>query len=434
MSDSEETISVCSDDAIAWCSYSGVIKQCECVGSDGNECSMCGMRTVMFDGYMDERFLKASPTQRAELIGMAYTIIDGATIVNKNTSKEVDELRRYYDNIISSQRDAFDKMKTEHSADMDGLREDVIRAREEREVYANQKCMGVVQEFEKYKENANILNEINESMKTIANNQLTMISPPTYSNSTIKADAGEDMIVSYLQKIPGMTVERTAGKAMCADIWCCYANCKIMIESKHVKRVNQVEVDKFHRDLKMNRRQCDGAIFVSISDDVCIPTKEMYFDLGTMDGQVPCVYVSSFESNRAYLFAAIRLIVYVKQHCGDSGSTPDVRDTIKKVTKMLESSTEQIRKTKATINVLNRDINKLEDILQDAVLLSTRNPNTQVDTIKNSSEEGSVSSSDCDTIASSDRSTPTFIDTEIYNEPEITLSTSCTKVRKYKNR
>ena len=285
--------------------------------------------TVELDGFVDARFVNATPEVRAKIINMYYVMVDNAQISTQNNSKEMEDMRLHNDRIIS------------------GLRAQVTMFVEDREKYAD----GLLREANKEKE---YMKEIIDVLKNT-----TAAATPSYTSATNKGDVGEDMIMSYLETIPGTKITKTADKAMSTDIWCTYGNCNIMIESKHVKRVKRCEMDKFHRDVAMNEAM-DGAIFISISDDVRIPHKMKYFDCEMFEGRVPCVYVSNFESNKHTLFAALQWMKLYKQRCGDNASISRLRDIFTGIMKDWETQTEALRKLKGTANSLLSDIVTIE--------------------------------------------------------------------------
>lgn len=336
MSDSEETISVCSDDANYILSENSDYFEERCENK-------CTSDTVLYEieGEVDARFADASPDVRADILRMYYVMVDNAQVSTRSNTKEIDDMRAHYDKLVASLRE---QLRVAMDTNSNDRFQDAL------------------------KEKMDTLTDMIETMRRDGE-------PTVYANNTDKGDAGENMILSVLETIPGTHVTNTSNKAMCADMWCNYANCDIMIESKHVKSVKNNEVVKFHRDIEMNTA-IDGAIFISISEGVRIPHRRKYFDFDMLDGRVPCVYLSDFEVNSQTLFLALQLIKLYKQRDGDNEVVIKLKEAFIGIMKEFEVEMDTIRKMKKTAKGFLTDLVKMDDCLRRSLNRMTETLNS----------------------------------------------------------
>lgn len=337
---------------------------CDCM-----KCSHCSSALYKIQGGVDPRFMSASPVVRGSILKMYYIMIDNAEITLKpTTTPDVNQQQQHYD-----------EMRAYYEKVIQGLREDAVKLREDREMYAMEirrqlhtECTLELQkkqlEVDHCAEKMSHLNEMNEmlrkeaaAMALAAAAAQTNPSTPQYSSNTNKGEVGEDMIVAYLETVAGTVVTKTANKAMSTDVWCAYGgHCNVMIESKHVKKVKKTELDKFYRDVDENRGGMDGAIFVSISEGVRIPHKMTYFDCELRDGRVPCIFVSNFENNNHLLFAALQWIKLYKQRCGDKAYISRMVDAFRDVMQQMEIQTEAVRMAKCAAKTMHDNVMGIE--------------------------------------------------------------------------
>jgi hypothetical protein len=308
---------------------------------------------LCFSGAVDERFIAANPEVRTRLVDTYYAIVDNLELCMKHKSDDDGEATRAY----------FDKV-------IKGLREDAVGLREERDVYATEMVQRHTKHLENELNNSNERNkhltEINEFLKKEKDVELVQ-----YKSCTEKGQVGENLIASYLETIPGTKMSMKSDVAMCSDIWCEYEDCNILIECKHMKTVKKRDMDKFHRDVRMNT--VDGAILVSISDGVRIPHKH-WFDCEILDGRVPCVYITSFESNKHVLFAALQWLKLYKQKCRNTPSAK-MKEMLVGVMDEWEKQISSLQKHKRLIKGLMDDV----VIMENSMMLTMTNVTAQME-------------------------------------------------------
>jgi len=288
---------------------------------------------------LDERFVNATPEIRTKTVQTYYMIVDSLEVCIKSKNDENaenDAIRNYFDKVIT------------------GLREDAVALRDERDKYA----MEMVERHTKNLENELIIaNERNKHMNEMNELLKKDVEEVQYKSCTEKGQIGENMIATYLESIPGTKMSLKNDVAMCSDIWCEYEDCNILIESKHMKTVKKRDIDKFYRDVRMNT--VDGAILVSISDGVRIPHKH-WFDCEILDGRVPCVYITCFESNKHVLFAALQWLKLYKQKCKNTPSAK-MKETLVGVMDEWEKQISSLQKHKRLIKGLMEDVVVMEN-------------------------------------------------------------------------
>lgn len=179
-----------------------------------------------------------------------------------------------------------------------------------------------------------------------------------YENNTAKGDDGEDMIETFLSAVPNLIITNTAKTPNCTDFRCTYGSHEFLIESKYVVKVKKETVDKFVRDVKVNANSIHGAVFVSITDGVRIPKKHT-FDYELVDG-VPCVYITSFETNKQTLLAALQWLELYNRNITGNLVSKTVTDMLYGVLDEWKHHFEALSKHKRAVRVIYEDVTRME--------------------------------------------------------------------------
>ena len=194
-----------------------------------------------------------------------------------------------------------------------------------------------------------------------------------YENNTAKGDTGEDMIEAYLSGIPNTSLVNTGKTPNCTDIRCTFGSHEFLIESKYVVKVKKETIDKFVRDVKANANSIHGAIFVSITDGVRIPRKQL-FDYELVEG-VPCVYIAHFETNPQALLAALQWLDLYNRNITGNRLSQTATDLLYSVLDEWKHQFESLSKLKRTVRVLYEDVTRMET----DVSLSIANTTSRLD-------------------------------------------------------
>lgn len=182
----------------------------------------------------------------------------------------------------------------------------------------------------------------------------------TYSNNTEKGKEGEHMIESYIvDNVPTASIVNTAKVPNSTDFRCVYGNTVILIESKHVANVKKSEIDKFARDVRTNAKSIQGAIFVSITDNVRIPLKRA-FDFDMIDG-IPCIYITGFASNKYMLLAALHWLELYNRNVKSNALSQQVFDMLHKNIDEWQKQATMLVKHKQTANTLMEEVISMEN-------------------------------------------------------------------------
>lgn len=196
-----------------------------------------------------------------------------------------------------------------------------------------------------------------------------------YEHNTAKGDDGEDMIEAYLSGVPNTTITNTAKTPNCTDFRCTFGNHEFLIESKYVVKVKKETIDKFVRDVKVNANSIHGAIFVSITDGVRIPRKQL-FDYELVDG-VPCVYLTSFETNPQTLLAALQWLELYNRNITGNMLSKTVTDLLYGVLDEWKHHFEALSKHKRAVRVIYEDVTRMES----NVSLTIANTTSRIETV-----------------------------------------------------
>jgi hypothetical protein len=274
----------------------------------------------------NKTFNDASPAYRKSVVEAGLFVLDNVTCTystkDDTSNEELERQKQYYETMLSN------------------VREDVMKARTDRETYADERVESKTREMQvkidMYTERiAQIqqdsvtmqrraevemadLKRYNTQLETMVQTVIDRQKVPEYKNNTEKGRAGERAVEEYLESLPGTYTWNKSDNAMCCDIRCDYQGTKSLIECKNYTRnIPKREVEKFRRDVRAN--DVDAAIMVSIVDGVRIPHMNK-FHIEMHDGRIPCVYITNFESNPWQLEFALNWIVYYVRHVRKGGN------------------------------------------------------------------------------------------------------------------
>lgn len=290
----------------------------------------------------NRRFVDASPEQRGNIVNLGVLALDSVELSKKTES---DNKRN------ESLESVITKLHAENA-----------RLVEERDSYV-ERCLvnlkektDALSEYNKWKmeEQARHIHTLSELNKVLTEER--SCANREFSSNTEKGRVGENMVTGYLGTIPGTKMSDKSDVAMCSDIWLEFGNTNILIECKNVKTVKKAEVDKFYRDVRMN--SVDGAIFVSIINQVKIPHKHA-FDVEILDGKTPCIFITSFENNQFVLYAAMQWLKLYKENCSQTDATL-MKNVLVGVLSEWRKQLNWIQKHKRTIQQMIDDVAQTE--------------------------------------------------------------------------
>lgn len=159
------------------------------------------------------------------------------------------------------------------------------------------------------------------------NQKFTSYFDKIFSNNTAKGEYGEDFVQNYLiDKFSGSLIIDTHKETAKGDILFEFNQLKMLIEIKNVQAVKPTEIDKFYRDIEMQKDSINSALFISLNDtNIMQGKKNIHFEIKY---NIPIFMITNAFNQPENIRLAIIIIEYLIKHqfifdqMGDS-STPD---------------------------------------------------------------------------------------------------------------
>jgi hypothetical protein len=160
----------------------------------------------------------------------------------------------------------------------------------------------------------------NKDIKTIdcsitqLNDKFTSYFDKIFTNNTAKGDYGEDFVQNYLvDKFSGSVIIDTHKETAKGDILFYHNNLKTLIEIKNVQQVKPTEVDKFYRDVQLQKDSgINSALFISLNDTNFTQGKKIiHFEIKY---NIPIFMITNAFNNPENIRLAIIIMEYLIKH------------------------------------------------------------------------------------------------------------------------
>ena len=146
------------------------------------------------------------------------------------------------------------------------------------------------------------------------NDKFTSYFDKIFSNNTAKGDYGEDFVQNYLiDKFSGSNIIDTHKEATKGDILFHYNNLKTLIEIKNVQQVKPTEIEKFYRDIQLQKDSgINSALFISLNDTSFTQGKKIiHFEIKY---NIPIFMITNAFNNPENIRLAILIMEYLIKH------------------------------------------------------------------------------------------------------------------------
>jgi hypothetical protein len=160
----------------------------------------------------------------------------------------------------------------------------------------------------------------NKDIKTIdssinqLNDKFTSYFDKIFTNNTAKGDYGEDFVQNYLvDKFSGSVIIDTHKETAKGDILFTHNQLKTLIEIKNVQQVKPTEIDKFYRDVQVQKDSgINSALFISLNDTSFTQGKKIiHFEIKY---NIPIFMISNAFNNPENIRLAIIIMEYLIKH------------------------------------------------------------------------------------------------------------------------
>jgi len=146
------------------------------------------------------------------------------------------------------------------------------------------------------------------------NDKFTSYFDKIFSNNTAKGDYGEDFVQNYLiDKFSGSNIIDTHKEATKGDILFHHNNLKTLIEIKNVQQVKPTEIEKFYRDIQIQKDSgINSALFISLNDiNFTQGKKIIHFEIKY---NIPIFMITNAFNNPENIRLAIMIMEYLIKH------------------------------------------------------------------------------------------------------------------------
>jgi hypothetical protein len=203
------------------------------------------------------------------------------------------------------------------------------------------------------------------------NQKFTSYFDKIFSNNTAKGDYGEDFVQNYLiDKFSGSLIIDTHKETAKGDILFEFNKLKMLIEIKNVQTVKPTEIEKFYRDIEMQKDSINSALFISLNDtNIMQGKKNIHFEIKY---NIPIFMITNAFNQPENIRLAIIIIEYLIKHqfifdqMGDI-STPDNSSQQQQLQLLITAINEiydYVQMQKNTLDCDNTLIQKLQENLK----------------------------------------------------------------------
>lgn len=145
------------------------------------------------------------------------------------------------------------------------------------------------------------------------NQKFTSYFDKIFSNNTAKGEYGEDFVQNYLiDKFSGSLIIDTHKETAKGDLLFEFNQLKMLIEIKNVQAVKPTEIDKFYRDIEMQKDSINSALFISLNDtNIMQGKKNIHFEIKY---NIPIFMITNAFNQPENIRLAIIIIEYLIKH------------------------------------------------------------------------------------------------------------------------
>uniref|UniRef100_A0A6C0I200 Uncharacterized protein n=1 Tax=viral metagenome TaxID=1070528 RepID=A0A6C0I200_9ZZZZ len=200
------------------------------------------------------------------------------------------------------------------------------------------------------------------------NQKFTSYFDKIFSNNTAKGDYGEDFVQNYLiDKFSGSLIIDTHKETAKGDILFEFNKLKMLIEIKNVQTVKPTEIEKFYRDIEMQKDSINSALFISLNDtNIMQGKKNIHFEIKY---NIPIFMITNAFNQPENIRLSIIIIEYLIKHqfifdqMGDV-SIPDNSSQLQLLITAINEIYDYVQMQKNTLDCDNTLIQKLQENLK----------------------------------------------------------------------
>lgn len=163
----------------------------------------------------------------------------------------------------------------------------------------------------------------------------------------------EDQVVKYF---PHAEIIDTHSQDHVGDIHVKIGNYLFMIESKNKKTIEKTDVDKFAFDVNFLKESIHGALFVSLKENVPVPTKG-HIACEYING-IPAVYTTSaFNKPEIAIYTALQLLIGINNMNTQKEYQNDIENMNNELTQIAQAYDEFMKLNEENLKLANNIIN-----------------------------------------------------------------------------
>ena len=181
-------------------------------------------------------------------------------------------------------------------------------------------------------------------------------------------EIGESEVMKFLEdELDEGVLNRTGSVAHQGDIQYTFEDNKVLIEVKNKGAITKNDVDKFVSDLETSG--CDGAIFVSIRDNVKIPMKGFAHAqiIPVGEKEVIVFYITEFANTPMVLKSVMKLMCIMLKNKKYS-RTENIQNTLEIVNKIMKEMSKDVENAKKHTESIKKSLLNVSNNLEKMYL------------------------------------------------------------------